>query len=318
MIRTERLKQIIAFGASVIVAIQIGVILINGSAVCPNAACELVEEQTTITPLGLNILGFLYFQSVFWAMRWQARNEMGVTNWISLLLVAGLAAESVLFSFQLFVIQAFCAYCLLVLALILLLNILNGKNQIWYGAALLVAIVIGFSVLRFNPVSASSKELSLEKGIYGTRTCVNPSKQIYLIFSEHCSHCIKVINALEGCNSCELHLNPIDRIDAFQFDGFKTNATFSAKVNRSILAMFGIDTIPVLLVENTDGFQFIRGTDRIIDYIHHACFMQEPTLYLDRSQFPDQEHITAFSMDEGECSVQIDCNGVAQSIESKP
>lgn len=314
----ERIKQIIALGAGVIVAIQTGIILFKGTALCPNAACELVEAQTTITPLGLNILGFVYFLTVFWMMRRQARSDQSVTNWVNLLLLAGLAAEAVLFSFQLFVVKAFCGYCLLILVLILAMNILSGTNQMWRGAALTAAVLIGFSVLRFNPVTASFQDVSLEKGIYGTRTCVNPSKQIYLIFSEDCPHCIQVINALEGCNSCELHLNPIDPIDDSQFRGFKPNAAYSTQANRTILSMFGIDTIPVLLVENPDGFQFIRGTQRIIDYIHHACFMQEPTLYLDRSQFPDQEHITAFSLDEGECSVEIDCDDVEESFESKP
>jgi uncharacterized membrane protein/glutaredoxin len=308
MYKIDKARQFIAFGASVIVAVQICVILIEGSAICPNAGCELVEKQTTITPLGVNILGLLFFQAVFWLMRWQDGREKGDINWANGLLLAGLAAETVFLSYQLFVVKAFCGYCLLILFLVLLLNLLSGKRQVGIGTATAVAILVGFSLLRFSPAAGSSEKFSLKNGSYGTRTCVNPSKRIYLIFSEDCPHCVKVIRALDGCSSCELHLNPIDRIDDLQFSDLKQNSDYSPEINRSVLSMFGIGEIPVLVVDNHDGFQFIKGTRRIIDYISHACFMQEPSLYFDRSQFSDQENITAFSLDDGECSVEIDCN----------
>jgi uncharacterized membrane protein len=314
----ERIKQIIAFGASLIVAAQIGIILVSGSAACPNEACKIVEQLTTITPLGLNIIGFLFFQAVFWVLRWHARRDGEGYSWPNLLLLAGLAAETVLFCFQLFVVRAFCAYCLFIFAVILVLNLLSGKKQVLSGASLAVAILIGFSVLSFRPATVSSETFALEKGIYGTRTCAEPTKQIYLIFSDDCPHCLSVIQALEECNSCDLHLNPIDRIEDLRFAGIEANPEYAPQVNRLILSMFGIKEIPVLLVDHQDGFQFIKGERRIIDYIRHACFKQEPTLYLDRSQYPDQEQISAFSEDEGECSIEIDCDDPGDPLTTQP
>lgn len=304
----NRIKQVIALGAGIIVAVQIGMILVSGSAACPNEACKIVEDLTTITPLGLNIIGFLYVLAVFWLFRRNGGRGGDGYNWPNLLLLAGLAAETVLFSFQLFVVRAFCAYCLFIFAVILVLNLLSGKKQVLSGATLAVAILVGFSVLSFRPATVSSDTFALEKGIYGTRTCAEPTKQIYLIFSDDYPHCLNVIEALEQCNSCDLHLNPINRVGDLDFAGVETNQEYAPRVNRLILSMFGIREIPVLLVDHQDGFQFIKAERRIIEYIRHACFKQEPTLYLDRSQFPDQDQISAFSEDEGECSIEIECD----------
>jgi hypothetical protein len=76
--------------------------------------------------------------------------------------------------------------------------------------------------------------------------------------------------------------------------------------------------IDVQSVINRVAADVVNQMEHIAHLFNHACFMQEPTLYLDRSQFPDQEHITAFSLDEGECSVEIDCDDVEESFESKP
>ena len=116
-----------------------------------------------------------------------------------------------------------------------------------------------------------------------------------------------MIAALEECNSCDLNLNPIDAVGGLEFEGIVKRERYSPQVNRQILNVLGIDKIPVLLVEHSDGFQFIQGEQRIIDYIRHACFQPEPTLYLNRSRYPDKDQISAFSEDEGECSISVDC-----------
>ncbi|MGB5986427.1 MAG: hypothetical protein WBG37_14065, partial [Desulfobacterales bacterium] len=278
MMDRNKIARIIALGTSIVIALQIVLILIRGSGVCFNDACKIVEEYTTITPLGLNLIGFLFFQALFWSLWWHDTRQAESHNWPNLLLLAGLAAETVLFSFQLYVVRSFCAYCLLIFAAILVLNLLRGRRQVLAGATLTLAILIGFSVLSFNPTMVSSQTFTLERGIYGTRTCAQPTKKIYLIFSEECPHCLKVVEALNNCNSCELHLNPIDQIETLHFDGVDLTATYSPQINRLILSMFGIQEIPVLLVDNQGDFSFIKGENKIIDYITHACFTQSPTL----------------------------------------
>jgi hypothetical protein len=127
-----------------------------------------------------------------------------------------------------------------------------------------------------------------------------------------------VIEALNGCNSCELHLNPIDRIETLEFEDIDPMPRYSPEINRQVLAMFGIEEVPVLLVKSKGDFSFIQGEEKIIEYISHACFTQAPTLYLNRSQLINSDHISAFLQDEdGKCSIDIDCeDGVNLTSES--
>jgi len=317
----SKIRSIIALGTSLIIAVQIGIILVSGNAACPNEACEIVGQYTTITPLGLNILGLLYFLSVFWILRRSGSREgiyesVGI-DWPGLLLLAGLAGDTVLFAFQVFVVQKFCGYCLLILGLVLTLNLLGGKKQVLAALALALAVLISFSMLSFQPVTATSRDFSLEDGVFGTRTCAAPSKQIYLIFSKDCPHCLRVLESLESCNSCNLHLNPIDHISNPRFADVQPNESYSPEVNRQILAMFGIEEIPVLLVDNQGEFLFIKGEEKIIEYIMHACFTQEPTIFLDHSQYSDQSQIKAFLHGGDDCSIDINC-GEQGSQTSQP
>ncbi len=307
-----KIQKYIALAVSIVAAVQVGAILLTGSAVCPTEACKIVEKLTKIGPLGLNLIGLFYFQTLFWVLRYYHSRETKRAFWPGLLLMAGLSVEMVLFSFQLFVVRVFCLYCFFILAATLLLNLLHGKKQILAGSVVVGAILMGFSLLNFQPAQSSSA-VTLEKGIFGSRTCAEPTKELYLIFSDDCPHCLEVIKALEECNSCDLHLNPIDEVGDLQFEGIEKRETYSPQVNRQILSIMGIDKIPVLLVEHEDGFQFIQGERRIVDYVRHACFQSEETLYIDRSRFPDKDQISAYSEDEGECSVTVDCEDPGSS-----
>lgn len=304
----DRTKQLLALTGSLIVAIQIIIILVSGSSACLNDGCKTVESLTVISPLVLNLIGFLYFQTVFWTLVRRKNHERPALDWPKLLLFAGLAVETVLFAYQLIVVGVFCAYCLTIFAFILALNLLSGMKQIVYAATLTVAVVLGFSVLSFMPVPISPQSYALEKGIFGTRTCSAPTKEVHLIFSANCPHCANVLEALEECNSCDLHLNPVTRVNKLDFDDIEINEDYAPRVNRMVLSVFGIEEVPVLLVKNNGGYRFIKGERNIINYIRHACFNQEPTFYLDSSRYSDPEKITAYSQEQGECAIQIDCD----------
>ena len=155
---------------------------------------------------------------------------------------------------------------------------------------------------------SESKTYALEEGIFGTRTCSTPTKEVYLVFAEDCPHCVNVLGALDECNSCDLHLNPVTRLNKLDFEDIEKNTDYSPRVNRLILSVFGIQEIPVLLVNENGGYRFIKGERNIVNYIRHACFRQEPTFYLNGSRYDDQEKISAYSDKEGECAIQIDCD----------
>jgi hypothetical protein len=103
-------------------------------------------------------------------------------------------------------------------------------------------------------------------------------------------------------------LNPIDRIESLEFMKLDLNPDFSPEVNRLVLGVLGIDTVPVLVVKTTDGYRFIKGEKKIVNYVSHACFTEADVMYYDKSNQADDEGITVITEEQGECSVEIDCD----------
>ena len=299
--------KLLALGASLVIAIQVVYSLIKGTGFCPNAGCEIVERLTALSPLYFNILGLLYFQFVYWSLRLIKKRSIDSFDIIGLLLLAGLAVEGVLLGYQLFVARVVCSYCILIFFFVISLNLVYGRKQILSGVTLVIAIIFTFSLLSFLPARISPQRYSLESGSYGVRSCALPSKDVFLIFSSECTHCMNVIKALNNCNSCDFYLNPVDELDTFKADGFELKASYSPEVNRLMLAILGIKEVPVLVVKNTAGFSFIKGEDKIINYVGRACFDPQPVLYIDQSLRSEGQEMTFMTEDGGECSLDIDC-----------
>jgi uncharacterized membrane protein len=300
--------QLLSLGASLITAIQVIYNLAGGRTICLNQGCEVVEKLTVLSPLYFNILGFFYFQAVFWTIRLLKSKFVSEFELTALLLFAGLAAEGVLLSYQIFAAQAICSYCILIFALVLLLNFVYSRKQFVTGVAVLIAISISFSLVTFAPARVSSQLHSLNEGSYGVKSCATPTKEIYLIFSADCPHCENVIKALDNCNSCDFHLNPIDKIKEFDVDGLELNQDYSPEVNRIMLSILGVKEVPVLVVKNNSGFSFLKGENKILNFVRNACFNRQPVLYFDPALNSEQEEITVITEDGGECSLELDCN----------
>ena len=303
----DRAKQIIALVASTVTALQALLILMGQSTVCLSEGCHIVEKLTVVSPLYLNLGGLLYFQAVFWSLRLTRGSPPGRFDWPALLLLAGMAADSVLIAYQVFVARTICIYCLLIFSVVLTLNLLHGIRQSIRAVAVSSAIVVPFLVLSFLPAGITPGNFSLDRGVYAVRTCSQPTKQIYLVFSNNCPHCQNVLQALENCSSCDLFLNPIDRLDTPPMEGIEVRSSYSPAVNRILLAQFGIEQVPVLIAKSGDGYDFVRGEKRIIDYVQQACFTQTPLLYLEKP-LSQEERFDVFTQEQGECSVQLDCS----------
>jgi uncharacterized membrane protein len=299
--------RIVALGASVITAFQAVINLLTGSSICPNAGCKVVESLTSIPPLYLNSLGFIFFQVVFWLLGNLKSKPGNGRYWVGPVLLCGLAFESALLGYQLFVAHSLCSYCLLILFFVIILNILYGARQMAVGAAILSAVVISFSIMALLPASAGSQKYSLKDASYGLKSCASPTKEIYLIFSSDCPHCQQVIESLNNCNSCDLYLNPIDNISSLNIVGLEKNKSFSPGVNRLILEIFGIDSVPVLVVKDDESYRFVRGENRILNFIRRACFTHDEVLYFDKSPAAADKEITVLTEEDEECSVEIDC-----------
>jgi uncharacterized membrane protein len=303
----RKMMRIAAMFASILIAAQVFIGFISGSIVCPNAGCEVVESLTTISPLVLNIMGFIFFQTVFWLLYLGKTKTPYEIDLLGLLLIAGLAFDAALFAYQIFIARAFCSYCLVILAFVIVLNLLYGGRQTAAGIAVFSAVLISFSVLTFFPTGAQSQSYSLKEAAYGVKSCSSPTKEVYLIFSSDCPHCRKVIKTLNNCNSCDLYLNPIDKIGALQLDDLERIKSFSPEINRLILSVLGIDSVPVLVVKSAGSYRFIRGESQIISFIERACFTHDNVLYLDESLYSEDKETTGFTEQEEECSVEIEC-----------
>ncbi|MBA3005996.1 MAG: vitamin K epoxide reductase family protein [Proteobacteria bacterium] len=309
--RNSKLISTISFAASILVLIQILVILFRGEAACLNQGCKIVENLIAIPPLYFNLVGLFYFQAVCWLFFLARRKGPRLMDLSRLFLLTGVAVESVLIAYQMYVAEAFCSYCLILFAIVLLLNALAGWKQSLAGISILSGIILISSMLSYGPTTLLSKQETINSGTYGTRTCLNPQKELYLFFSADCPHCKNVIQALEGCSSCNFHFNPIEKLDKFELNGMKRTASYDPELNKLLLKLLEIDSIPVLLEKNQSGFSIIKGEKQIIHYIQQACYLANPLLYLNTEGQSSQNPIPVFN-EEGECSLNIECDTEGQ------
>ena len=303
-----KIMRWVAIGAATMIALQIAIQLITGSSLCLNAGCKIVEHLSTIPTLYLNILGLIYFLVLFWLVFNLKPTFCFDIDLIGLMLVSGLAFDTALMAYQIFVARTFCSYCLIVFALMIVLTVLYGLRQMAMGIAILCALGLSFSILTFFPMGAKSKTYSLKTAAYGVKSCSSPTKEIYLIFSSDCPHCHKVIETLNNCNSCDLYLNPIDTVTSLDLSGLELNNQFSPEINRLILKVLAIDSVPVLVVKDTESYRFIKGEETIINFIRRACFTHKEVLYFDEAPVSSDNQITVFTDENEECSLAIDCD----------
>ncbi|PJA76995.1 MAG: hypothetical protein CO150_02190 [Nitrospirae bacterium CG_4_9_14_3_um_filter_53_35] len=297
-----------ALTASLMIGAQVMMILLRGESACLNQGCKVVEGLMTLSPLLFNLAGLVYFQLLFWILFRTRFRPQAAMEWISILLLAGLSVEGVLLSYQIFVARAFCSYCILLFLMVLLMNALAGRQQLFKGAAVVVAVISIFSLLSFGPSMVLSRYQSLDSGTFAVKTCSSPVKKLYLIFSSECPHCRNVIKALENCNSCDFHFNPVDRIKTLDLPDLERRASYSAEFNRLVLSLMGIKEVPVVIAKNPDGFSIIKGETNIIQYIEEACFQKAPLSYINPSWSPGQEETRSSEDENGLCGEGSECH----------
>ncbi len=299
--------------ASGVIAAQVAMIVANGKPFCINDGCGIVESLTTVPPLVVNLAGLLYFLVLFAACRLEvrSRHHRPGFDWLRLLLTLGLVAEGVLLSYQVVVIHTLCSYCLGIFAMIVLLNLLYGWQQIVLAAPLFAAVIVAFTALNFGPTLLTLQRQSMDAGSMAVRKSAQPPvKQRYLFFSSNCPHCRRVLEALPGCDSGALHLNPIDRVKGLTLPGNLTYSDgYSPALNRLVLSLLDIHEVPVLLVRDEEGMTLLEGEKRILDFFAKDCHRQAPQT----SEAPAADNplagmsvLGAEPPQEG-CNVDLDC-----------
>jgi hypothetical protein len=78
-------------------------------------------------------------------------------------------------------------------------------------------------------------------------------------------------------------------------------------VNRTLLALLGVDEVPVVLAQGPEGISVIRGEQRILGYIREECFRRAPLLNVDPSRALDADSLKMFRGADDGCNVQVDC-----------
>lgn len=296
---------VVASLGAIAAAVQAELLIGSGQAFCLNDGCRIVEGLTRVPPVVINVVGSTFFAMAA-LLTWCGKRSRYALDLLAFLLLAGIAAEGVLFGYQAFAAKTFCSWCLIVCTLVVLLNLLFGARQAVRAALVFMASVLAFAALAFGVMPATDGGRGLDRGTWGVHRCAAPAKRLYLIFSSSCPHCAEVIRALETCNSCTLHFNPVDRGEGLDLPGVEQLATYDPAVNRELLALLGITEVPVLLVPSPEGVSVIRGERRIIAFIRAECFLTPPVLNVDPSRNLDDGSMSIFLEEEG-CNVQVEC-----------
>lgn len=315
-LKRDRAIQWLSLLAALLILVQISFIFLKGESFCLNQGCRVVEQLTTIPPLYINLAGLFYFVVLFGISgRHRKRVSQGIDQ--PRLLLLGLAVEAVLLSYQFFIIGDFCSYCLVILAIIVILNLLCGWLQIRLAIPMFAAVLGAFAVLNFSPASLLAlRSESLATGTFAVKKCEVPNEKLYFFFSADCPHCKNVLAVLENCNSCEFHFNPIDKKQSLAIPGLELTPSYSPDLNRVILSMLNIKTIPVLLWQSQDGLTFIKGEEAIINFISRTCFREKPAISSDAALIEELEGTNLFNEPEGECAIEVECPDEAEQLQS--
>ncbi len=303
-----KISLLLSLLASLLTAMQALLITLRGNGLCFDEGCRIVDSLTTVPPLVFNLMGVLYFQTIFWGLLLDRKFPGWPLKIVRALVLAGLASEGVLVSFQLFITGVFCSYCLIVFAFILLLNISFGFRQIASGAAIFAAVLLAFSGLQFKSAE-SAEAVSLDRGTYAVRSTDQSAVQISLFFSSTCSHCEKIIDALRSRKSCTVRFQPIDEIHSLDFPDLQLAPTYSASVNRSFLKSLAIEEIPVAVAKDQSGIRILKGEQPIREYLEQNCPTESPssTTASSESTSPGNRYLLPPIQDDA-CSVSQDCD----------
>ncbi len=253
-------------------AAQLLITYFKGEGFCVNQGCRIVENASSLPPWLLNSLGLFLFLLILALSL--SKGRRWTRSLLSAVLVTAMAAEGVLVGFQALVAHSFCTYCLFIFSLILLASLASGWRTLLSGAGAFASVLFLLNLLQFGQ-GITEVSYGLDKGTYGIRSCSNPEKKMYLIFSQQCPHCQKVLRTLEGCSKCEFRFNPVSRIKDLGLSDLKVSPKYDPSINVTALKILGINSVPVLIDVTSSGLIFIKGDEPIIKYIRSACFFQK-------------------------------------------
>ena len=291
--------RILSLGGLILTCIQI-VLHTRGGELCFNDGCSLVEGYISLSPFVINIAGAIFFLALLVLSFLIQEGGKPLRHLFDLLILCGFIAEGILLSIQIFIAHTFCSYCLAVCCLIFLTGLVY-RPMLFAAGLIFAAVEITFFAVIKLP---NAGNISLNSGTYAVKTCSNPVSTAYLIFSEDCPHCRKVLDSLHGCVSCEIHFNPVSKINRELLPGLLPIEDYRPEVNVMALKLFGINSIPVIIERTDTGFGIIKGDGAILKYINKKCFCGRGTALVPA---PALGRDLLSPSDEGVCSMEQEC-----------
>lgn len=246
-------------------------VTLSGRELCLGDGCNVVAALTRVSPFAFNLAGGLLFVAVA-VVAWLARSgaRPGLSLLLRALLVGALASEGVLVGYQHEVAGAFCLYCLGLFAAILTASLLHGLRTALSACGAFTATIIAFSALVYVPTRGT-----LNDGTFAARECAE-RPELYLIFSERCPHCQRVVEALRECDRCTVRFNPISEVPDSLLEELPHEARYDPRINRAAARIMGFNTIPVLMAREPAGLRLVTGERAILDYVERTCSLAAP------------------------------------------
>lgn len=300
------LSLLAAVAGVALTAVQTLLIYLQKSGLCLNEGCQVVDSMTMVEPLYFNIAGLTFFLIISFGL---LRVRNGSTGWqqpISLLLLAGLAAEAVLLSFQIHVVGIYCSYCVIILGLVVAANVFLGLRQVFKGFLIFSAVMIAFTALDFN--ADTSANAPLTEGTMARFAPDGATRDYVLFFSSDCTHCETVLGTLGKTADCAISFNPVDTITRFSLAGATFTDSYRPQINRDFLKRLDIATVPVLLSREQDMITIVKGETAIRSYLAGQC-VKPPSLPTNQALTGQSTDTTDWQRpipDDG-CSILEDC-----------
>ncbi len=291
--------RLLSLSGLVLTAVQI-FFHVRGRELCFNDSCTLVESYLNLDPFAVNSAGALFFLAILVLSFLARRKGDRLRLLLDLVILCGFISEGLLISIQVFIAHTFCSYCLLICFIIILTGLVYRPGLFVAGLVFAAIEIAFFSVIRL-PFTGN---ISLNSGTYAVKTCSTPSSTAYLIFSENCPHCRKVLDSLHGCVSCEIHFNPVSKVDRQLLPGLLPIEEYNPEINVMALKLFGINSVPVIIERTETGFGIIKGDRAILKYINEKCFCGRGRGILPQ---PASGQGLLFPGDEGVCSMEQEC-----------
>lgn len=296
--------------------IQTVLIFLQGEGVCFNDGCAIVDSLTLVDPFYFNLAGFIFFLVTAISLASARKGSELSRRFISLVLLAALAAEGVLFSFQIVISKAFCSYCLIILALIALINLLMGLKQFFKGIVIFSAVLLASLVLDYH--GGSIKPQELENGTMARLVSRSGDRQLFLFISSTCEHCKKVIASLGNDLTCTVNFNPIDRLDSLPLAEAEPSSSYNSGVNLVFLKRMEINEVPVMLSRTESTMTLIAGEQAIRDFVDEHCRSSAPPVVPQISPDMTSSYLPAAAPGEDGCTIDETCTDPQTDTSGQP